>query len=494
MKESYYKVTLLSDVVLNSTLATECNMTSLDYIPGSNFLGMVASKLYTSLTAEEAYSVFHSGAVRFGDALISTNEELSYAMPSMLFMDKLNRKIGEDDVYLHHLIDYSNPPSKEGSRLQLKQERGGYLFANGDVLKNIDKSFSLKSAQDRKTRSSKDGAMFGFESMNKGLTFLFTVQFDDETHYSKINTALLGHRRLGKSKNAEFGQVKIELVAKQPKSIGNFEAVDYVLVYAQSNLCFLEDEFGLATFQPTAEQLGLEAGAKIDWTKSQIRTHSYSVWNYHRNTTNCQRDCISKGSVFYVTGAKLPTENTKVVGLHQAEGFGRLIYNPLFLDGNVHDALCKFTFRTKENEDKLNLQNPTSIQTTKLSKFLSKQSKTKQIEKNISETIQELVYSDKMEIKNLKKISPSQWGGIRAYATKAKDFDTLYMQLFEKDNGYLTHGVADEKYWGNNRGVNRKAFEEICNENKLLGTEFIAKFAAEMAKKSRKNDKSNNTK
>jgi len=491
MKESYYKVTLLSDVVLNSTLATEGNMTSLDYIPGSNFLGMVASKLYTSLSAEEAYSVFHSGAVRFGDALVSTNEEPAYAMPAMLFMDKLNKKIGEDDVYLHHLIDYTNPPTKDGSRLQLKQERGGYLFANGNVLKSIDKSFSLKSAQDRETRSSKEGKMFGFESMNKGLTFLFSVQFDEETHYSKINTALLGHHRLGKSKNAEFGQVQIELVEKQPTNIGRFEARDYALVYAQSNLCFL-NQFGLATFQPTAEQLGLGESAKIDWTKSQIRTHSYSVWNFKRNTTNCQRDCISKGSVFYVSGAKLPNENTKAVGLHQAEGLGKVIYNPQFLEGNANDALCKFTFNSIENEDKPNPQKPTP--TTKLSKFLSKQLQIKQIEKETSKKIQELVYSNVDSIKTLKKISSSQWGGIRAYATKAKDFDTLHKQLFGEDNGYLTHGVADEKYWGKNRGANLKAFEKICSDNKALGTEFIAKFAAEMAKESRKNDKSYNTK
>lgn len=490
MKESYYKVTLLSDVVLNSTLATEGNMTSLDYIPGSNFLGMVASKLYTSLSVEEAYSVFHSGAVRFGDALVSTNEEPSYTMPAMLFMDKLNKKIGEDDVYLHHLIDYTNPPTKDGSRLQLKQERGGYLFQNGEVMKNIDKSFSLKSAQDRVTRSSKEGKMFGFESMNKDLTFLFSVQFDDEMYYSKINTALLGHHRLGKSKNAEYGQVKIELVKKHPTNIGSFEAIDYVLVYAQSNLCFL-DKFGLATFQPTAEQLGLEASAKIDWTKSQIRTHSYSVWNFKRNTTNCQRDCISKGSVFYVSGATLPTENTKAVGLHQAEGLGQVIYNPQFLEGNANDALCKFIFKSKENEDKPNPQKSTP--TTKLSKFLSKQLQLKQIEKGTSKKIQELVYSD-ANVKILKKISSSQWGGIRAYANKAKDFDTLYKQLFEKDKGYLTHGVADEKYWGKNRGANLKAFEKICSDNKALGTEFIAKFAAEMAKESRKNDNSNSTK
>ncbi len=483
MKESYYKVTLLSDVVLNSTLATEGNMSSLDYIPGSNFLGMVASKLYTTLSNEVSYRIFHSGAVRFGDALISVNELPSYAMPSMLFMDKLNKALGVDDVYLHHLIDSKNPPSKAGSKLQLKQERGGYLFADGSVLKSIEKSFSLKSAQNRETRSSKDGAMFGFESLNKGLTFLFSVQFDHELDFDNINAALVGNHRLGKSKNAEFGQVEIELLEKQVVGISSFIAPEFILVYAQSNLCFL-DENGAATFQPTAEQLGLESGAVIDWTKSQIRTHTYSIWNFKRNTTNTQRDCITKGSVFYVTASKLPDNMRYSVGLHQAEGLGQIIYNPLFLEGNITDAKSIFNFVPTEKKNKPQLEK--IIATTKLTKFLSAKLTSRSYEKAISHVIQELVYSNDAKIKGLKNISSSQWGGIRAYATITTDWSKLHKQLFDKEGGYLTHGVADEKYWGKNRGANRKAFEEICEQNKVLGTEFIAKFAAEMAKESRK--------
>jgi len=46
MKEQYYTCKLLSDVVLNNKMATEGNMTTLDYIAGSNFLGVVANEIY----------------------------------------------------------------------------------------------------------------------------------------------------------------------------------------------------------------------------------------------------------------------------------------------------------------------------------------------------------------------------------------------------------------------------------------------------------------
>ena len=88
MEEQYYKCTLLSDVILNNKMATEGNMTTLDYIPGSNFLGIVANELYKN-HKEKAYKILHTDKVSFGDAHISLDgTEVSYAMPFSLFKDK----------------------------------------------------------------------------------------------------------------------------------------------------------------------------------------------------------------------------------------------------------------------------------------------------------------------------------------------------------------------------------------------------------------------
>ncbi len=487
MKEIFYKVTLLSDVVLNSTLATEGNMTTLDYIPGSNFLGMVAGKLYDKIDAEKAFNIFHSGKVRFGDATISLNQKLSYSIPNQFYTDKLKKELTKDPIYIDYLIDRENPPKdKHGKQLQLKQVRSGYFLSDFTLIKEIDKSFAIKSAQDRKTRTSLDGAMFGFESLNQGLEFIFSVQYDDESLINDVNITLEGTKRLGKSKNAEFGQIKIDKVKQAPETIKSLDLENRVLVYAQSNLCFL-DNFGMPTFQPTAKQLGLSSGI-VDYTRSQIRTHNYSPWNFKRKATNTQRNCITKGSVFVVDGVAKTTDSS-VVGLHNAEGFGRVLYNPAFLQGDK-EAKVNFKFielQKAKNEAKTNKTNE-----SKLVRFLTAKAQEKAQEKAISEAVQRLVYSNSSEIKNLKKITSSQWGGIRAYATKTSDYETLKTALFAEATGYLTHGVADEKHWGKNRGANLKAFENIFTQNAAHGTQFIAKFAAEMAKESRKlNSKQN---
>ena len=478
MKEIYFKVELLSDIVLNSSLATEGNMSTLDYIPGSNFLGIVAAKLYNNNTdSNENYEIFHSGKVRFGDATLSKEALVSYSMPAMFYTDKLKKDLSCDPIYLDYLLDRNNPPiDTVGKKMQLKQVRSGYFLSNYVLLDEIYKAFAIKSAQDRKTRTSEKGKMFGLESLQKGQEFVFSVQFDDEQLAQKIVDTLIGTHRLGKSRNAEFGQIEVKEISK-PQLLGSFDLTDKVLVYAQSNLSFV-DECGMPTFQPTAEQLGLDGG-EVDYGLSQIRTHIYSPWNFKRNTSNTQRNCIAKGSVFVVNGANKQTDSN-VVGNFQAEGLGKVLYNPAFLDGNM-DGRSKVCFVKSLKRDY-----QTQDAETKLSKYLTKLMAENSNEIKISEAIQGLVYSDDKSIRNMKKISSSQWGGIRTYATKAKNIDELRHQLFDDKTGYLTHGVADEKYWGANRGANLNAFKSIFDESKGYGTQFIAKFAAEMAKECRK--------
>ncbi|HAQ36975.1 MAG TPA: hypothetical protein DCQ58_00570, partial [Saprospirales bacterium] len=69
----HYKCTLKTDVVLNASLATEGNMETLDYIPGSNFLGIVANQIYQNYM-DQAVEVLHNGHVSFGDGIIYNDE------------------------------------------------------------------------------------------------------------------------------------------------------------------------------------------------------------------------------------------------------------------------------------------------------------------------------------------------------------------------------------------------------------------------------------
>jgi hypothetical protein len=484
MTEKYFKCTLLSDIVLNASLATEGNMTTLDYIPGSNFLGIVAGAIYGDESITNKYNLLHSDKICFSDAIISKANQIYYPMPFTYFKDKLNV---DKNIYLHHLIDHKEGiKDAMGNKVQLKQERAGFMNANGVVIENINKTFALKSAQDRDTRSSKEGAMFGFESLKAGQAFIFSVKYTSDADIEIIEKYLTGNKRIGKSKSAEFGQVHIEII-ENPKTIGTFTPENFTLVYAESNLCFIDETIGQSTFQPTAEQLGFAKEDKINWNLSSIRTYSYSPWNATRNTSNMQRHCIAKGSVFYVEKSVRASENN-IVGEYTAEGLGRVIYNPAFLKGKGGGVL---DFEIKPNKEtksaKKEIKPIKENIKSDLGKKLFKRYETKLEEKKIA---QQVVNETNDGINdNLKKITASQWGGIRAIATNETDINKLYTKLFAIETGYLTHGVADEKHWGKNNGKNRNDFEKIFNDNKTLGSVFIAKLAGEFAKQSKKINK-----
>ncbi|MGX7689980.1 hypothetical protein ACWA1C_22615 [Flectobacillus roseus] len=480
MKEQYYICKLLSDVVLNNKMATEGNMTTLDYIAGSNFLGIVANEIYKN-HKEKAYKILHAGEVSFGDAHISLDDkgtEVSYAMPFSLFKDKLDKT----KTWVHHLLDTHHFDNFREKGIQLKQERSGYLTPSGHLLKSPEKNFALKSAQDRDERRSKDGAMFGFESLKAGQVYVFSVRYHNAEYKEIVEQFLIGNKRIGKSKTAQYGQVDIQPIAN-PTLIKTIETPqDYTIVYAESNLCFF-NEYGQTTFQPEPKDLGLNGG-EICWEKSQIRTYAYSPWNGIRNTPNTQRDCILKGSVFYVKDAVTPEDKINSVGEYQAEGLGRIIYNPEFLKGNESDGDWTFDLFKEPNkpDNKGDNKQPDSKEpepTTDLGKFLNGLKKQKDKDLDISEAVHKAL---KLEAsKELMKITPSQWGGIRAYAENTKDIVELEKQIF-KD--FISHGVALERYWS--KGGRTQKFQTIFDDNKQHGTTFFAKFAAEMAKEAQK--------
>lgn len=93
MRRLTFKCVFKTDVVLNATTATEGNQTSLDYIPGANFLGIVAKKYSHFAEKGGAYDIFHSGKVRFGDAHVAVDGLRSFKAPLVWFRPKGEKKL-----------------------------------------------------------------------------------------------------------------------------------------------------------------------------------------------------------------------------------------------------------------------------------------------------------------------------------------------------------------------------------------------------------------
>ena len=236
----------------------------------------------------------------------------------------------------------------------------------------------------------------------------------------------------------------------------------------------------MPTFQPTAEDLGFESNAEIDWEKSQIRTFQYAPWNAKRQNPDTDRCGIEKGSVFVVNlkkGTHSPSDS-RYIGAYQCEGFGKVIYNPAFLDcdkdGKVPLRFAKSDPGKDNRREEITI--PANSSNTSLLQVLKSRMISDQQNENykiVNDMVKKLLLTFK---KNGEQFA-SQWGYIRNLAESSSDFGKFYDDLQE----YLNHGVAKDKW----EFKKQELYDQIKNEkvNDANWRYIMINLSAEMAKK-----------
>ncbi len=259
----------------------------------------------------------------------------------------------------------------------------------------------------------------------------------------------------------------------------------------------------MPTFSPTAAQLGLDGG-EIVWAESEIRTFCYAPWNFKRQCFDTDRCGIEKGSVFVVkfdSKDKLPEAFvSRYVGSYRNEGFGRVIYNPAFLEA-YPDGKAKYSldndWKAKANSapgdkqadggkqapgdkqaDGGKLSGGAKGYSSVLVEYLKER---KANERDIYKAVNEWIVANQSRFKG--DSFASQWGTIRSLATSITDFEALKKALYDGKDGYLTHGVAKEKWADRGRLEAFKEFVEGFKREPEFARHAIVNLAAEMAKR-----------
>jgi hypothetical protein len=516
MKKIIFKCKLLSDIIINRKSATVGNQLTLDFIPGNNFYGIVANKLYndSSVSDDVRYDVLHSGKVRFGDAHPSNGNDRAYHVPAAMFYPKLD---GVESTYINHAItDALNRNAidrAELNKLQLKQCRSGfYIFKNrhGKPVE-VAKTFSLKSAYNRELRRSQDSQMFGYESINKGLEMIFEVYIDNDIT-TNIADLLVGTQRVGRSRTAQYGLVEIEKI-KETNVINNptINIGEEFYVYADSRL-ILKDEYGNASAD--ARYMFNSDECELILEKTQVRLFQYSPWNYKRQSHDTDRYGIEKGSVIAFRAKKEFTPS-HFVGLYQAEGFGHIFINPNFLKAeeitgksseprpnavyklqkpNAADSAGNEMPATQGNDDNYKLELIDTSALNGLVKNLAFKANDERCRQYFYNQVSDFVTHNSAKFKKDGKRFASQWGNIRDIAATSKDVNSLTADLYGSNRGYLAHGVAKEK-WSEQGRLDAlqnfiKAAVEQFKEQKAYANRYVpmavVNLASEMAKECNK--------
>ena len=424
MRELRFEITFKSPIILQASSNTQGKMSSLDFIPGSTFLGMVASR-YSDFS--DPFKIFHSGAVKFYDAAPIKDGKEFFKIPLSYFHEKLD----SSKIYNHHLL------SREESEkfTQLKQMRSGYINDEKKQL-SLDLDFSQKSAYDKNKRRSMDSQMYGYEAFRVGMKWRFSVKFDANVSEDDISLAketLERSTRLGKSKSAEYGAVEIKFIGENADKIQSFTPPEgYTFIYAKSRLALI-DENGNPSYDVKYILPNLNEN-NVDYEKTQIRISNFTPYNGARSTKDYERACINKGGVIALKNlsAEQIAALKNGVGAYLSEGFGEVLINPWFLDGgDAKDNPIEFQkeAQTERSTGKIPTQSD-------LAKFLKQKQTTKDQALEIAERVADFIKSHKDKFS---KISKSQWGAIRALCKSSADI--------QKDVGeFIGEGVEKDKW------------------------------------------------
>lgn len=436
---------LQDDLVASERSATEGGHESLDFIPGSMLLGAVAARLYGDCTREEAYRLFHSGAVRFGDGVPLAQGQPCWPMPLCWHERKDEPATDHDDRLdpskLRNLQFGSFPPSD-----QPKQLRDGFVRTDGLTLKPT-RSLRMKTAIDPQTGRVAESQLFGYEAIPAGQVFVARIEADEDfpdALWQRVADLFKqsGEVLLGRSRSAEYGRVRVERTATGIAPPPSAPASDRLMLWCLTDLALLDD-WGQPTLRPLPKHFGLDRG-RFDPVRSFLRFRRFAPWNAYRRTYDCQRQSIRRGSVIALADIDLPLTNAERVriaagiGLYREQGLGRVCLDPRLLataqpafDPAIADRMPAVAApRPPANPLIVWLEGQRSGSTARRAAEVEAKAQAKALESRYRLAHAYAGIPDGLPVGP----SPAQWGNVYEAARTATDRNALRAALFDGAN------------------------------------------------------------
>ena len=440
-KARSFEATLLSDVVLNQTSATAGGHASLDFIPGASFLGAAAARVYDEL-GTAAFTAFHSGKVRFGNAYpLASDGTPTFPVP-LSWHKRKGADLHDGAVNCAAYAD-GTTDSNLLALGSLQQVRRGYVSASG-IYVFPETSFRLKTAIDRAAGGrAKESQLFGYESLRAGSRWWFELRADDDVPdglLAAIEGALVGVLGVGRSKSAEYGRVAVAPHAQWRTAVENVTGDDVVLVYCESDALFRDPRTGATTLMPSPAVFGLPPASALVPERTFVRSRTYAPYNGKRRANDLDRTVVCKGSVFAygAPGANLAAARQFVsrgVGEWRQDGLGVVSVAPSLL------ATQKYSLQPDAGTASLSVP---LVPPSTLAKWLVARGAERALEVAVEEAVEQWLAEIKSKLGH--GPSKSQWGTVRQLAAAAASAQALDGVLFATGTGFCVHGVSS-KVW-----------------------------------------------
>lgn len=335
---------LLDEVVISRRAASSGGQLGLDYLPGAHLLGALAAALYRELSREDAWLLFHTGKVRFGNALpLAGDGQPAWPLPlcwrraaEQPPVDAHGVLVAERVLNLLH-ADADTEPT--GPLPTLPE---GYIALSGRFCQPRV-AFRMKSTLAPDTGRLSETSAFGYESLTAGQRFHADIAYDaDIPAYlaARLEDFFAARPILsfGRSRSAQYGRVACEPgpVATPPPCLP--PAGRELSLWLLSDLAAC-DPHGFPTLAPEAVDLGLPPADPIAH-KTFIHPRSYSPYNSFHGLHGAERQVIAQGSVLSyhlrdpldsAAWAALTDRLAHGLGLYREFGLGRCLASPALL-------------------------------------------------------------------------------------------------------------------------------------------------------------------
>ncbi len=481
MRCRYFQLELQSDAVITENAATAGGHRCLDYIPGACFLGACAT-MYEDF-GEDAFTIFHSGGVRFGNAYPLDNERIpTFPVPLSWHFPKGESAHRESRLLPEFICNLAGGSWFDAER-QPKQMRSGYASLAGGFVEP-GTGFRLKTAIDRSRGGrAADGQLFGYASLQAGTRWAFRLDFDPAVP-ARVEEAIVARLtgpgiRVGRSRSAEYGMARI-IEAAAWTSPAAQPTGRVILIHCLSDLALRDPATGMPTVTAAPGHFGL-AGARPlpEWTFLRLR--SYAPFNSKRGANDLERQVVAKGSVLAFEAAEMLTQEQLIriqaqlaagVGLYRQDGLGQVAVNPPYLTGGAlaPAALAEPLPLVPEQ----NAEGDSALLSWLAGE--ARQVETEEKAAELAETWTDILAP---QVRGLGGAAPgaSQWSKLRHLALQSDTPAGLEAELFGK-KGLCTHGVTREQWqkeFNHHGWVSFADFLQRCLEKTRYDQDLVLK-------------------
>jgi hypothetical protein len=447
----------VTDLCLSSSNHTLGRAETHDYVPGRLLWGALANRAYRAgLPDEQVFRLFHQGALRILDGVPALGESRAYPAPASWHFVK-----DSDGLTCFNFADAAVQQACLQGEKQYKACRSLWLTCDRQCVKH-DADYSLRTAVDP-TGKARDGLLHGLSVLRAGATFWSAIMYEEKDE-ELIEPLLAGELRVGRSRNAELGILRVAPRKNAIKRLTHGKGkTNVVSVFCVSRCLFRNPATGAPTLRPEASQFCLPSDWALQPGLSFIRLANIVHFNSKRARPETERFAIEAGSVLTFCGEgavdleRLTHTMARGVGEHRGQGYGEVLLSPSWLTETADIPLCVQAGRKGR-------------QAPEPSDELFRWAKTRAVQRESMVSLHKRASAAAAEFRTL-GVPSSQWGVLRSKAREARFLGStdLFEQLF-KNGGYLDSGKRKlSRPWEKVRDK----LEKVCKDQRADLSTFL---------------------